>query len=119
MNKYAFGDLVRVRKDLVTGKLYGATTFSEFLDAYRGVKGKIVDIVYRMGCYCYKLDTGNGYWFSEQMLEAIEYKPVKFPRYDVSDMLNDLVALMSKYDITTYNIEQSEDLMTFTFTKEV
>ena len=41
------------------------------------------------------------------------------PLWDSTEALHDIVALMSKYDITTYNIEQSEGLMTFTFTKEV
>lgn len=119
MNKYAIGDLVRVRKDLVIGEKYGGVTFAGFLAEYAGMKGRIVNVRPYRDEYVYKVDTGDDYWFGEQMLEAIEYKSVKFPQYDVSDMLNDLVALMSKYDVDTFNIEQSEGLMTFTFTKEV
>lgn len=119
MNKYNVGDLVMVKRDLAIGKHYGGSTCTEFLSRCAGKEGRIVDMVCHKGEYYYQLLLGFQYWFNEQMLEAVEGKSVKFPRYDVSDMLNDLVALMSKYGIDTFNIEQSEGLMTFTFTKEV
>lgn len=66
--KYKVGDKVRVRKDLEVGKRYGK------LDCVHGHKekcGKIFTIEYTDE-YAYHLNDGDGYWWSDEMLEDVE-----------------------------------------------
>lgn len=68
--KYKIGDKVKIKENLIIGKLYDETSFTSSMTEYSGNNTEVIDII----CGTYKLKIDNGYWFwTDEMLEDINY----------------------------------------------
>lgn len=77
--KHKVGDKVRVRKDLVHGKLYGGQTF--YMDDW---KGKIVTISSLNSNGYYEIaEDDDRFWWSDEMFEDVAEVDGKIQRVDV------------------------------------
>lgn len=64
--KYRVGDKVQIREDLIVGGEYGADTFAEEMEQY---KGKTATITATYGSK-YDIDIDNGHWcWTDEMFE--------------------------------------------------
>lgn len=126
MNKYHVGDWVRVNDGFIAETDCSAAV--NWKKSFVERKLTVCDFDPSDMTYCCITPLGLQ-WFKEENLvpwaEPVHIPPTTHgvpivrPLWDTTEALHELIALMSKYGITTYNIEQSEGLMTFTFTKEV
>lgn len=76
--KFKVGDKVRVKEDLVSGRMYGLNKFVRPMEQYRGQVFRIAYIFLNQ----YEFD-GIGYLFTEEMVE--EVKEGKIMKFSVGD----------------------------------
>lgn len=80
--KFKVGDKVRVKEDLVSGRMYGLNKFVRPMEQYRGQVFRIAYIFLNQ----YEFD-GIGYLFTEEMVEEVneEVKEGKIMKFSVGD----------------------------------
>ena len=86
--KLKIGDRVKIREDLIAGKMYGGLTLWDNMYDYKGSEGKIVRATYG-GFYCLE---GIPYGWSREMLELIvSSEGVRFQPGDKVKLKNGLI----------------------------
>lgn len=75
MQKFKVGDKVRVRDDLIAGRMYGTLTCFNDLKRYSGVKTTVIGVTMHGS---YKLDGCGAYSYSGEMLEPVKEKNTRF-----------------------------------------
>lgn len=68
MSKFKIGEKVKVREDLIDGKLYGDAYFAMSMRQFKGIETEIALIYYHGG---YDLKGCAGYVFTDEMLEPV------------------------------------------------
>jgi hypothetical protein len=104
--KYKVGDRVRVRRDLVVGRIYGGL---DCLQPHKKECGKIFTIMDSEE-HDYHLN-GSGYWWSEEMLEEVDEMGKTVMRIEIiSDGKNVRAILGQKVAIAKCSPEDEFDL---------
>lgn len=95
--KYKVGDKVKIREDLIVGNTYGADSFADEMEQY---KGKTATITYICGNrYDIDLDDGDWYWTDEMFEDDVEKANIPMT---VADLLNKTNVEVGGLIITVY-----------------
>lgn len=70
--RFKVGDKVRVREDLVVGKIYAWNLFGYDMERFKGEEFIVEQIDNTDSAY--RLNDGCGYWWVDEMLEPVEEK---------------------------------------------